>query len=79
MARPLSRMFARGRFVDAHERAGERGLAAAAFADEAERLALADCQVDDIDRPQLPARRTADHVDPRSLDGKMHRHAGDLD
>jgi hypothetical protein len=41
-------------------------------------VALADRQVDDVDCA-LALRGAADEVDPRSLDGKMHRHAGDLD
>ena len=47
---------ARGRRVDQREDAGERGLAAAALADDGQRLALLDREADALDGMHGPAR-----------------------
>ena len=43
-----------GRLVDAQDGAAERGLAAARFADEADRLAFAHAELDAVDRLDSP-------------------------
>ena len=46
----VDEQLARGRRVDQRDDAGERGLAAAAFADDGQRLALLDREADALDR-----------------------------
>ena len=47
---------ARGRLDGSQDAAGGRGLAAAAFPDEAQRLTLVDVKVDPVDRADIPYR-----------------------
>ena len=50
MSRPSKVICAVGRVEQPHDAAGERGLAAAGLADDAERLALLDAEGDAVDR-----------------------------